>query len=109
MRFPDIRLSTIELDTLVALNRGQRHALAIVYDRRERYGRRLVTEPQIYRALRRLRSLGLVVECEEPAHEQDDVHRRAQRYRVTVEGQRVARAESERLSLLLNDCRAAGF
>ncbi|MCC7126388.1 MAG: helix-turn-helix transcriptional regulator [Acidobacteria bacterium] len=109
MRHPDIRLSTTELDTLVALTRGQRHALAIVYDRRERYGRRLVTEPQIYRALRRLRGLGLVVECEEAIHDEEDVHRRAQRYRVTPEGQRVARAESERLSLLLTDCRAAGF
>lgn len=109
MRVPNLRLTTIELDILVALGRGQRHALAIVYDRRERYGQRLVTEYQVYRSLRRLRTMGLVAECDDQPVSQDEPHSRAQRYRITPEGQAVARAESQRLSLLLSDCRAAGF
>ncbi len=108
MQVPNVRLSTLDLDTLVAINRGQRHALAIVDDCRRRSGERL-NDHAVHRALRRLRELGLIVECDERGDLDDGDPSRASRYRVTLAGQAVARAESQRLSTLLEDCRAAGF
>lgn len=107
MHLRSTRLSTIELHALVAIRRGQCHAPTIGDESSRRYGRR-VTAPMVYDALRRLRTMGLVVECQEPEEASGDPGR-IRRYRVTPRGHVVARAEIEHLTVLLNDCQATGF
>lgn len=109
MAAPLTGLSFADLDALVAISRGHNHGQAIVDDSRARSVEPLVKEGTVYGSLRRLRERQLIVECLDAAETGAQPRGKVLRYRVTAEGQALARAESERLSALLNQCRAVGF
>jgi DNA-binding PadR family transcriptional regulator len=94
---------------LVALSDADRHGYAIMQDIAERTAGKLKLSPgTLYGAIKRMHEEGLVKEtAERPDPEEDDERRRY--YRITPFGQRVAMAESTRLSALVKQAKAIGW
>lgn len=89
---------------LLSLSDDQRHGYGIIKDVEERTGGQLELEAgTLYAAIKRLREDGLIDEAAAPAGA--DARRRY--YRLTPKGERVLRAESERLELMVQLAREA--
>ncbi len=93
-------------DVLVSLADRDRHGYAILQDIAERTGGRIRLSPStLYAVIKRLLESELIEELSErpdPAH--DDERRRY--YRLTTPGAQVLRAETSRLSQLVDAARA---
>jgi DNA-binding PadR family transcriptional regulator len=98
-------LTPAVLHILVVLAAGERHGYGIMQEVAEITDGRLRLGPgTLYRSLRDMLADGLIEEAaERPAPDLDDERRRY--YRLTEFGQRVARAEVERLAQLVNVAR----
>ena len=84
---------------LVALAGGPRHGYAIIKEIETREGEASAPSTgALYLALQRLEREGMIDDAPTPEGERD---RRRRYYRLTVEGRRVAEAESARLAGLL--------
>jgi DNA-binding PadR family transcriptional regulator len=94
---------------LVALADQDRHGYAIMQDVAERTGGEMKLSPgTLYGSIKRMLEDGLIVELDDrPDPENDDERRRY--YRLTRSGREVARAETDRLTTLLRQARAAGL
>jgi DNA-binding PadR family transcriptional regulator len=94
---------------LVALAGQDRHGYAIMQDVVARTDGRMKLSPgTLYGSIKRLLDDGLIVEVDErPDPDNDDERRRY--YRLTRYGRDVAQAETDRLSTLLRQARAAGL
>ena len=80
---------------LIALNEESKHGYGIMKVVNEEMGRRAVLGPgTLYRTLKELRDEGLIEYAESPA----DADARRRYYRITAEGQQVARAEAARMA-----------
>jgi DNA-binding PadR family transcriptional regulator len=107
---PDIQrflpLTTVAFEILIALAAGEQHGYSVMQEVERRTDGRIVLHPgTLYRALGRLLDTGLIEELDErPAPDLDDQRRRY--YRLTALGQRVARAEAERLASQVSAARA---
>jgi DNA-binding PadR family transcriptional regulator len=94
---------------LVALADQDRHGYAIMQDVAERTGGEMKLSPgTLYGSIKRMLEDDLIVELDDrPDPENDDERRRY--YRLTRSGREVARAETDRLTTLLRQARAAGL
>jgi DNA-binding PadR family transcriptional regulator len=94
---------------LLALASEDRHGYGIIGDIESRTGGKLRLSPgTLYRSIQRMVEQDLIVETDErPAPEFDDERRRY--YRITAFGRKVARAEGQRLSSLVDQARAMGL
>ena len=94
---------------LVALADQDRHGYAIMQDVAARTNGRMKLSPgTLYGSIKRMLDDGLIVEADErPDPENDDERRRY--YRLTRYGREVAQAETDRLTTLLRQARAAGL
>lgn len=105
-------LRPIEFHILVTLAAEERHGYAIIQEA-ERLGEgsgepghAVRIEPgTLYRALHRMLKDGWVAECSGSRRGETDERRKS--YRLTPLGRRLATAEAERLSRLVNAARAA--
>jgi DNA-binding PadR family transcriptional regulator len=95
-------LKPLVLEVLLSLLGGERHGYGIVSDIAERSGGAVRIEPgNLYRSLRGMLDLGLIVESDRrPAPDLDDQRRRY--YRITPFGELVATEEAVRLRALLS-------
>lgn len=102
-------LPEVTFHVLVALADGERHGYAILQDVEARTdGAVRLSAGTLYRAIHRMLEQGLVVESDDrPARSEDDERRRY--YRITVLGAAAVRAESARLSRLVELARAKGL
>lgn len=93
---------------LIALADGERHGYAIMQEVRRLTDGTVVMGPgTLYGAVKRLLEFGLIEEsAERPDPGMDDERRRY--YRITRFGERVLRAETGRLSMLVRVARAKG-
>lgn len=94
---------------LVALADRDRHGYSILQDVAARSeGQVKLSAGTLYSSIRRLLEQGLIEELREsPEPENQDERRRY--YRLTVFGRRVALAEAQRLTALLQQARATGL
>ena len=94
---------------LVALADQDRHGYALMQDIAARTDGRMKLSPgTLYGSIKRMLDDGLIVElAERPDPDDDDERRRY--YRLTRFGREVAQAESDRLTTLLRQARAAGL
>jgi DNA-binding PadR family transcriptional regulator len=94
---------------LLALAEEDRHGYAIIQDVAFRTGGALrLSAGTLYRSIQRMLEQGLLVETRDrPAPEDDDERRRY--YRITALGTAVAKAETRRLTDLVQMARTAGF
>jgi DNA-binding PadR family transcriptional regulator len=94
---------------LLALASEDRHGYGIIGDIESRTGGKLRLSPgTLYRSIQRMVEQDLIVETDDrPAPEFDDERRRY--YRITAFGRKVARAEGQRLSSLVDQARAMGL
>jgi DNA-binding PadR family transcriptional regulator len=94
---------------LVALADQDRHGYAIMQDVAVRTDGALKLSPgTLYGSIKRMLEEGLIVEIDaRPGPEEDDERRRY--YRITQFGRNLARAEADRLTVLLRQARAAGL
>lgn len=92
---------------LVALAAGEKHGYAILKDvKRRSAGRVTLNVGTLYAVLKRLENDGLIEESDErPDPALDDERRRY--YRITDEGQAVARADVQRMQTAVAMARAA--
>ena len=99
-------LTAVAFEILLALGGDDQHGYSIMQEVQRRSDGRIVLHPgTLYRALARLLNTGLIEELDErPAPDLDDQRRRY--YRLTPLGQRVARAEAERLASQVSAARA---
>ncbi len=102
-------LPPVEFHVLLSLCRGDRHGYGIMLDAGERTGGGLVLQVgTLYRALRRMKSAGLIVDSDRrPAKDADDERRNY--YAVTPLGREVAEAEAARLDALLRAASESGL
>lgn len=102
-----IPLPPAVLQILVAVADRERHGYAIMQDIAERTDGKLRLSPgTLYGSIKRMLEQGMIEECNErPDPELDDERRRY--YRITKFGRRVAGAETERLSKLVNQAVAS--
>ena len=101
-------LRPVEFDVLLALGDGERHGYAIMQEALRRSEGKLQIEPgTLYRALRRMRQAGLLVET--AGHGQDGGDERRRYYRLTALGRRVAAAEAARMAGLVLTARTRGL
>jgi DNA-binding PadR family transcriptional regulator len=97
-------LTTVAFEILIALAAGEQHGYSVMQEVERRTDGRIVLHPgTLYRALSRLLDTGLIEELEERPAPDDDQRRRY--YRLTPLGQRVGRAEAERLASQVNAAR----
>jgi len=103
---PMMPLRPVEFHVLLALAGEERHGYAILQEVAGLTDGELQIEPgTLYRALHRMLKDGWVAESgRRPAADVDDERRRY--YRLTPLGRRVASAEAERLSRLLDVARS---
>jgi DNA-binding PadR family transcriptional regulator len=88
-------LRSVELHILLSVVDRPRHGYAILQEAEERTGGRPGFEiPTLYRALRRLRELGLIRTAQPPDPEPDE---RREYWKATAAGRRVLEAELTRL------------
>ena len=94
-------LTTAMFHVLLALADGDKHGYAILKEVEEQTsGEVQLSTGTLYGIIKRLLADGLIVELRtRPAAEHDDQRRRY--YRLTVEGRRLAIAETERLEKLV--------
>ena len=94
---------------LVALADQDRHGYAIMQDVVARTGGALRLSPgTLYGSIKRMLEDGLIVEVNDrPSPDEDDERRRY--YRITQFGRDLARAEADRLTVLLRQARAVGL
>ena len=94
---------------LIALAEGDRHGYAIIQDTSVRSRGTIRLSPgTLYRSVQRMLEQGLIEETRtRPAPEEDDERRRY--YRITQFGRNLARAEADRLTVLLRQARAVGL
>jgi DNA-binding PadR family transcriptional regulator len=94
---------------LVALADEDRHGYAVIKDVAARTGGTLKLSPgTLYRSIDRMVQQGLIREVSSrPARDMDDERRRY--YRITAFGREAARAESRRLTQMLDLARARGL
>ena len=99
-------LSSAVLNILLALAGEERHGYGIMREVEERSGGRTRMGPgTLYGSVKRMLADGLIEESDErPDRAMDDQRRRY--YRITDFGRRVAGAEAERLSGLVETARA---
>ena len=99
-------LTPAMLNILLALAGGERHGYGIMREVEERSGGRTRMGPgTLYGSVKRMLAEGLIEESDErPDPAMDDQRRRY--YRITDFGRRVAGAEAERLSGLVETARA---
>lgn len=91
-----IPLRSVELDILLSVADRPRHGYGILKDAEKRLGRRPGFRiPTLYRALRRMRDMGLVRSLASRAGEHEDERR--QYWQATSLGMEVLRAELVRL------------
>src|SRR5579871_2449200 len=97
------------LHILLAVAAQDRHGYAIIQDVAARTdGALKLSAGTLYRSIQRMLERGLIVETQErPAPEADDERRRY--YRITSFGSAVARAETRRLTQLVQMARDRGF
>ena len=101
-------LRPVELHILLSLAAGERHGYGILQDA-EALGEGAVPDVgTLYRALRRIREQGLILEAAPPAGEPSDDERRHY-YRITGFGLEVARLEARRLERLTRQARVRGL
>lgn len=102
-------LRPVELHVLLSLSQGERHGYGIMLDAETRSGGTMVLQVgTLYRALRRMKSAGLIEDADRrPAPEADDERRNY--YRLTPLGRAVGVAEAERLATLLHAARVEGL
>jgi DNA-binding PadR family transcriptional regulator len=94
---------------LVALADQDRHGYAIMQDVAARTDGRMKLSPgTLYGSIKRMLDDGLIVEVDERPDPADDDERRRY-YRLTRYGREVAQAETDRLTTLLRQARAAGL
>jgi DNA-binding PadR family transcriptional regulator len=101
-------LRPIEFQILLSLSGGERHGYGMLRDASERMGSAVQWGVgTLYRALKRLVEQGLIEATDRrPAADEDDERRNY--YRITTLGQQVARAEAERLELLVRAAKSSG-
>lgn len=100
-------LRPVEFQVLLALADEERHGYAIMQETSQRTGGVLRLDPgTLYRALRRMRTAGLVAEAARRDGGAGDERRRY--YRITALGRRAARAEMRRLEELVRAVRQSG-
>ncbi|MGD8329976.1 MAG: PadR family transcriptional regulator [Acidobacteriota bacterium] len=100
-------LRPVEFHVLLSLCRGERHGYGIMLDAEERTGGALVLQVgTLYRALRRMKQAGLIVDSNARPTDEDDERRNY--YAVTALGRAVAQAEAQRLDALLRAAREGG-
>jgi DNA-binding PadR family transcriptional regulator len=91
-----IPLRSVELDVLLSVAETPKHGYAILKDAKERMGRHPGFEiPTLYRALRRMRDLGLIRSLESRDAEETDARR--QFWQATSLGREALAAEIDRL------------
>jgi DNA-binding PadR family transcriptional regulator len=102
-------LPTAVFHILIALADRDRHGYSIMQDAAARTGGKVqLSAGTLYSSIRRMLEQGLIEElAESPDPASTDERRRY--YRLTRFGKRVAAAEVERLSALLQQARAAGL
>jgi DNA-binding PadR family transcriptional regulator len=102
-------LPTAVFHILIALADRDRHGYSIMQDVSARTGGKVrLSAGTLYSSVRRMLEQGLIEElAESPDPSSTDERRRY--YRLTRFGKRVAAAEVERLSLLLQQARATGL
>ena len=97
-------LTHVVYHVLLSLSMGARHGYGIIKDVEERTRGRLELEAgTLYAAIKRLRDERLIAETEAPP----DTDQRRRYYALTAAGRAVLRAESERLSELVDYARDA--
>jgi|SRR5579871_2257026 len=95
---------------LVALADGDRHGYSIMQDVASRTNGKLrLSAGTLYGSVKRMLEQGLIVELRANERPEADDDERRRYYRLTPYGRRVARAEAERLSQLLDHARAYGL
>ena len=94
---------------LVALADQDRHGYAIMQDVAARTGGALKLSPgTLYGSIKRMLEDGLIVEVDaRPSPHEDDERRRY--YRITQFGRDLAKAEADRLTVVLRQARAVGL
>ena len=93
---------------LVALADQDRHGYAIMQDVAVRTDGSLKLSPgTLYGSIKRMLEDGLIVEVDARPGQDDDERRRY--YRITQFGRDIAKAEADRLTVLLRQARAAGL
>ncbi len=94
---------------LVALADEDRHGYAIMQEVAARTEGALKLSPgTLYGSIKRMLEDGLISEIDaRPARQEDDERRRY--YRITPFGRDIARAEADRLTVLLRQARAVGL
>ena len=97
------------LQILVALANQERHGSAINQEVVARTGGVLRLSPgTLYGSIKRMLEDGLIVEVDDrPSPDDDDERRRY--YRITQFGRDLAKAEADRLTVLLRQARAVGL
>lgn len=102
-------LTPAVLHILLALANGERHGYAIMQEIAEMTAGQIRLGPgTLYRSIRTMLEAGMIAESgERPDPVLDDERRRY--YRLTDFGQRVGRAEMERLDRLISTARARRF
>lgn len=97
-------LKPLVFQTLLALADGRRHGWSLVREVQAHAGGDRILPGNFYRTLNRLRDDGLIEDAEGDSNA--DPGQRRQYFQLTALGQRVARAEAQRLQALLVDPRA---
>ena len=94
---------------LVAVADQDRHGYAIMQDVASRTNGALKLSPgTLYGSIKRMLEDGLIVEVDDrPSPDEDDERRRY--YRITQFGRDLAKAEADRLTVLLRQARAVGL
>jgi len=91
-----IPLRNVELDVLLSISEKPKHGYAILKDAEQRMGRHPGFEiPTLYRALRRMRDIGLIRSLASRAGEEKDARR--QYWQATALGREALAAEITRL------------
>ena len=101
-------LRPVEFHILLSVSRGERHGYGIIQDAESRGEASVPDVGTLYRALRRLREQGLIVEAAAPPTEESSDERRNY-YGITEFGMLVARAEARRLDSLTRAARQSGL
>src|ERR1700722_8562521 len=92
---------------LVALADGDRHGYSVMQDVAARTNGKLrLSAGTLYGSVKRMLEQGLIVELRESERPDTSDDERRRYYRLTAFGRRVARAEAERLTQLLDHARA---
>lgn len=101
-------LQPVGFHILLGLAEGPRHGYAIIREAADRSGEDIIPDVgTLYRALRRMVEARLIEPADAPPGGREDSRRK--HYRITALGRRVAAAEAERLSTLVDAARAGGF